>query len=277
MGRTLLVSFALLLAPSVALGQSSPPETSVQASAASADPLAKENWPLSMVDRPLGISAGMLQADVTGSATLTKDAAGKPVNLPLAFWYGVTNQLQIGLVHTSGLCVSGKENNCTKVYDDVGANALYSITGRGSSFELGAWTQLNYASFDKGTFNLQLGPAINWVIGGNVAVIALPGVQLGLNKRDEMENKELLAVPVWAYFRAGEHVAPLLYTAIGGPFDGLGDKYRVPVGVGALVGISKTLDVGARFDFSNLLGKRDDSVGAADERALLAWISVRPL
>jgi hypothetical protein len=28
---------------------------------------------------------------------------------------------------------------------------------------------------------------------------------------------------------------------------------------------------------SNLLGKHADGIGAADERALLAWVSVRPL
>jgi len=183
--------------------------------------------------------------------------------LPLAVWYGISSQLQFGLVHSNGLCLSGKDNGCGKVYDDVGAQLLYSITGRGGNFELAAWTQLNYSSFDKGTLNLQLGPAINWVIAGNAALLAYPALQIGLDKRSELGNKEALLAPVYVYYRAAPHVAPVLYTGISGPLDGFGDAYRVPVGVGALVGINAMWDVGARFDFSNLLGKHATGVGAA--------------
>jgi hypothetical protein len=270
---------SLLCAPTVALAQTPAPETGVQttAAAAPADPLAKENWPLSMVDRPLGVSAGMLQVDINGATTLSKNLAGKPATLPLAFWYGATNQLQLGLVHASGVCITGKSNGCAKVYDDVGLNGLYSISGRGSNFELAAWAQLNYASFDKGTLNAQVGPAINWVIGGNAALLAYPGLQIGLNKREPAGNKEAVVAPIYLYGRAGTHVAPVLYTGLSAPLSGFGNAYRIPVGLGALVGLTKVLDVGLRFDLSNLLGKHADGIGAADERALLAWVSVRPL
>jgi hypothetical protein len=286
MRRKLSVSFALslgalsaatlTLASATASAQSAVSETAVQASA-SPDPLAKENWPLSMVDRPLGVSAHMLQVDVNSATSLTKDYAGKPSTLPLAVWYGVTNQLQVGLVHASGLCISGESNGCAKVYDDVAFNALYSISGRGGNFELAGWAQLNYSSFDRGTINAQVGPAINWVIAGNAALLAYPGIQFGLDKREEMANKEALVAPVYLYGRAGAHVAPVLFTGISAPFDGFSDSYRVPVGVGALVGLTTKIDVGARFDLSNLLGKHAEGVGAADERALLVWVSVRPL
>jgi hypothetical protein len=280
MRRTISAVITLLVAPLAASAQTSPMPTATQTTTVtptSPDPLAKENWPINMVDRPLGVSAGMLQGDINGITTLTKDAAGKPVTLPLAVWYGITSQLQFGLVHSNGLCLSGKENGCGKVYDDVGAQLLYSITGRGGNFELAAWTQLNYSSFDKGTLNLQLGPAINWVIAGNAALLAYPGLQVGLNKRTELGNKEALVAPVYLFVRATTHVAPVLFTGLSGPLDGFGDAYRIPVGVGALVGINAMWDVGARFDFSNLLGKHAPGVGAADERAMLVWASVRPL
>jgi hypothetical protein len=276
MRRTIFVSVALLFAPSLVSAQTTPPavETTVPAPV---DPLAKENWPLNMVDRPLGLSAGMLQVDVNAGASLSKNLAGKPVTLPLSVWFGVASQLQIGLTHVGGLCITGESNGCGKVYDDVGVNALYSITGRGSNFELAGWAQVNYSSFDKGTMNLQVGPAINWVIAGNAALLAYPGVQIGLNKRDEQGNKEVFGAPVYLYFRATPNIAPVLYTGIAGALDGFSNSYRVPVGLGALVGLSPLLDVGARFDFPNLLGKHASGVGAADERALLAWVSVRPL
>src|SRR5688572_22178677 len=105
MRSKLSISFALLLcAPTLASAQTTDPSVQVAATAP-ADPLAKENWPLNMVDRPLGVSAGMLQVDVNGATSLTKGAAGKPASLPLAIWYGITNELQLGLVHVGGVCV----------------------------------------------------------------------------------------------------------------------------------------------------------------------------
>jgi hypothetical protein len=285
MRRKLSISFALFfaslmawtLSSATAAAQAADPAVGAQATTPTpSDPLAKENWPLSMVDRPLGVSGHMLQIDVNSATTMTKDLAGKPSTLPIAVWYGATNELQLGLVHSGGLCITGQDNGCAKVYDDVAFNALYSITGRGGNFELAGWTQLNYASFDKGTMNLQVGPAINWVIAGNAALLAYPGVQFGLSKREE-GNKEALVAPVYLYARAGAHVAPVLYTGISAPFEAFSDNYRVPVGLGALVGVNTMIDVGARFDFSNLLGKHAEGVGAADERALLLWVSVRPL
>ena len=130
--------------------------------------------------------------------------------------------------------------------------------------------------------NLQVGGAMNWVVGGNVAILAYPNFGLGLNQREAppmgRANKESFGMPVFAYFRASENIAPILYTGVAQTsLDTFGDSYAVPVGVGVLVGINTMLDVGARFDFTNLLGKRAAGVGAADGRALNLWVSLRPL
>jgi hypothetical protein len=267
--------FALLLvvaAPAVVQAQ----DPQAEAMAPAGDPLAKENWPLSGVDRPLGVSGGMLQLDVNGAIGMTKNAVAKPINLPLAVWYGISDELQFGLVHGTGLCVSGKES-CAKVYNDLGLQLLFSLFGRGSSFEVATWTQLTFASLSPSLMNLQVGGAMNWVVGGNVAILAYPNFGLGLNKR-ETGNKESFGMPVAAYFRAGEKVTPVLFTGVTQTqLDGFGDTVAIPVGVGLLVALNQTVDVGARFDFVNLLGQRPAGVGAADARVLGLWLSLRPL
>ena len=138
----------------------------------------------------------------------------KPINLPLALWYGITDELQFGLVHGTGLCLTGTDSGCAKVYNDLGLQLLFSLFGRGSSLEMATWTQLNFASLDPATMNLQVGGAMNWVVGGNVAILAYPNFGLGLNKRDA-GNKESFGLPVAAYFRAGENIAPVLFTGLG--------------------------------------------------------------
>jgi hypothetical protein len=271
MRRTLTALLFVLAVPAAAMAQD--PTAEATAAPPSGDPLAKENWPLSGVDRPLGLSAGMLQVDINGAVGMTKGFVAKPINLPLAVWYGITNELQFGLVHGTGLCLTGKDNGCAKVYNDLGLQLLFSLFGRGSSLEIATWAQLNFLSFDPNTMNLAIGGAMNWVVGGNVAILAYPNFGLGLNQRDN-GNKESFGLPVAAYFRASENIAPILFTGLGQTsLDGYGDRYTIPVGVGVLVGVNTTFDVGARFDFLNLLGANS----TADARALTLWVSLRPL
>ena len=155
-------------------------------------------------------------------------------------------------------------------------NVLYSLFGRGSSLELATWAQLNFASLDAGTINMQVGGAMNWVTGGgNVAILAYPNVGIGLAER-ELANEETLGIPVAAYFRAGTKVAPVLFTGLNQtPLDGFGDAFSIPVGVGVLVGLNSVFDVGARFDLPYLMGA--DAIQTADIRVASLWLSVRPL
>ena len=56
--------------------------------------------------------------------------------------------------------------------------------------------------------------------------------------------------------------------------DAVGDSYTIPVGVGVLVGLNRTFDIGARFDMPRLIA---GTASGADARSLTAWVSVRPL
>ena len=282
MRRTLSALFAIsMFVPAIAGAQTTDPNMpTAEATAtppASSDPLAPENWPLSGVDRPLGLSAGMLQLDVNGKMSLTKDSVGEPFLTPLNVYYGITNELQAAVI-TNGFCLTGTDGGCGKAFDDVALQVLLSLFGRGSSLEIATWTQLNYSSIDAGTMNLQVGGVANWVTaGGNIAVIPAPFVQIGLAERDHpIGNKEYIGIPTSVFFRAGEKIAPVLFTGLGGTsLDAAGDTWTIPVGVGVLVGINRMFDVGARFDMPYLIGASD--IQTADARSASLWFSVRPL
>ena len=141
MRRTLTALLFVLAVPALAQAQTEP--TAEAVAAFNGDPLAKENWPLNGVDRPLGLSGGMLQVDVNPAITMSKGAVAKPINVPLLAMYGITDDLQFALTHFTGLCLT---SDCGKVYNDLGLQLLFSLFGRGSSLELATWTQLNFAS-----------------------------------------------------------------------------------------------------------------------------------
>jgi hypothetical protein len=276
MRRTLTALLFVLAVPAAAMAQD--PTAEATAAPPAGDPLAKENWPLSGVDRPLGLSGGMLQVDLKGLANMSKESAGKPFSLPLGILFGITNELQAAILHSTGLCLSGKENGCAKVYNDLSLQLLFSLFGRGSSLEIATTAQLNFTSLSSPSrSNLQIGGAMNWVTGGsNVAILAYPSVGIGLSSRDT-GNKEYIAAPIYAYFRAGEKLSPYLFTGLGTSYlDGFDANWNIPAGLGLLYSFSPTLDVGAEFDLLNPFNA-PVGAGAADARALYFWLSVRPL
>jgi hypothetical protein len=269
MRTTLLSTLVLVVVPAVAHAQDPAVGTTVTPTPG----LGKDSWPLSFVDRPLGLSSGMVEADVLVNSSFSKGAVGKPVNLPIIAYFGVTDQLQLAVSHSTGLCVSGKDNGCATVYDDARLTALYSIFGRGSNLEIAGWAALNFGKLDPATMQAVIGPAMNWVIAGNAALLTYPGLAIGLNKRGE-GNKQGIEAPTTLYVRAGEKLAPYLYTNLISPLEKFGDNYAVPLGVGAIYGISTKVDVGGLFQFTKLVGGTDAGV---DGRALTVYVNVRPL
>lgn len=289
MHRSSVVLFALLLGiPSIASAQdptdgsmmmppADPTAAAVAPAPASTNLLTKEGWSTKIVDRPLGVSAGMLELVAPVVTNLSKSSAAEPISVPLVINYGLTDDVQLSLVHGTGLCVTGKSSGCAKAYNDLGFRGHYTLLGRGSNLELAAVGRLDFVSLDPNLMRAFIGPHINWVLGGGKALIlSNPGVYIGLNKRDS-GNKEALTVPVYAYLQATDNIAPYLFTGIAGPFDGFGDGYQVPLGVGLFYGVSNKLDVVAEFDFLNLGGKQLGGAGRADARQLIVGVNVRPL
>ncbi|MCC6993835.1 MAG: hypothetical protein IT370_04325 [Deltaproteobacteria bacterium] len=230
--------------------------------------LTKANWPLALVDRPITLVKGLLQVRGDINVNLTKELEGKPFAIAPDIYYGVSDVLNVGLIHGTGLCLAGKENGCAKVYNDVGIDAIYALTLK--QFQAGAHVAVLVGSFD---------PEV--VLGANVGVLLQytmgkinfyfdPKVYIGLTQRDA-GNKEKIDAPLEIDYQVTPKLAASLFTGIGGPLDGFADFMAVPVGVGALFGMSNKLDVGGAFVFPNLAGKG----GTADARALNIFVNFR--
>jgi hypothetical protein len=206
------------------------------------------------VSRGLTQTAGNLQVTVPIVISLSKDLVLKPVEIPLDVRYGVTDQLEVFLAHSSpvgfpiagggGLCLTGKEKGCPKVYDNLAIGGQFSLL-KDAGLELAALAAFNVLSLDAGYYAANVGVNFKYATGP-IAIKAAPIVQIGVNKRDF--NKEHIALPVQVAFQAvPDQLALFLDTGIGGPFDGFGDSWVVPVGVGASFQAMPNLDVGGEF------------------------------
>jgi hypothetical protein len=161
--------------------------------------------------------------------------------------------------------LSGESDGCRKVYNNLSLDALFSFL-RSSTMDMAGHGGLDFFIFDPTYLQLRLGVK-GKMMAGPLVIVFDPSIMIGLNHRDE-GNKEAINIPVRLGFMATPQLNLGLSIALGGPFDGFGDNYRVPLGIGGAFAINSQLDVRAQFAFDNLLGKEPAGVGRADARTL---------
>jgi hypothetical protein len=238
----------------------------------------KAGWPLEWVLRSVTYPAGMIEIQVPLVINLSKDSVGKPVSLPLGIWYGVNNDLSLGLTHSnpllgglgSGLCFTGEENGCPKFYDNIGVEALYRFL-RGN-FDLAAHIAVPISSFDPFLVGLALGVKGRVVLaGGKLGIFFDPSIYIGFTERDTAGNKEILAIPVDVAFQATPALAVGLGTRLAGPLDGFGDFHLGSLDLFGVYAVNGMIDAFLRFSFANLYG----TDGGADARVLTIGANIR--
>lgn len=249
------------------------------APAVAATPAPAAAGPASPTNLTLHAGGVGVEADVVTS--MSKSAVGKPFSIVPNVYYGVNDQLMVGIANNpgsevfqtatgAGLCLAGTSNGCPKVYNGVALDSIYSFS-RSSTMDVGAHAGLDFLQFSPDLFlSVRLGVK-GRTMAGPLIITFDPSVNIGATKRD-MGNKEVLQVPVRLGFLATPQLNLGLSVALLGildpPVGGFGDYYQVPVGVGGTFAINQMLDVRAQFAFDNLLGKEFPGVGRADFRTL---------
>jgi hypothetical protein len=154
----------------------------------------------------LTLPGGKVFLDAFLETSLSKGAAFKPVSLAPDVWYGVNDDLTVGLVHSGrgasglygsagdGLCFTGKSNGCPKVYNNFGVDARYHLW-RKNNITLAGDGGLYARSLDPFMLALKLG-AIARYQGKGFSVELGPNIFFGFTKRSAgAGNKEQLHVP----------------------------------------------------------------------------------
>lgn len=241
----------------------------------------KDTWPQTYVDRPVTLAAGMIQIHADFFGNLASGATFKPFGLSPDIHYGVNEKLTVGLVHGRSLCLAGADNGCAKLYDDVGLDVLFGLS-RNQKMELAVHGGLNAYALDPLAVGLRAGVLLKYQMD-KIAIYADPGVGIGITKRDEAGNKEIISIPVMIAYQVNGNLAPFVRTGIGGlsiaaatdyngaanldvDMAGFGDTFTIPLGVGAVYSVSNKLDVGAEFDFPGIAGSDQAS---SDKRYFL--------
>lgn len=218
------------------------------------------------------------------SAESAGGGAFKPVSIAPDGWYGVNDKLDAGIVTSatgtsgfwsgqavrlgtgiggSGLCVTGQDRNCPKVFDNVGVAAHYLLSSD-ASLSVAADGGLFAGSFDPFALSLKVGMVGMWH-SRRIAVEFSPSLFLGITQRDiDMTtgrggNREVVNLPLAVMYMVLPDLALGLQSGLTGIVDppgslGFGDTYSVPVALGAMYYVSPQLMIGGAFSFDRVAG-----------------------
>ena len=226
--------------------------------------------------------AGMLAARILLDINLSTDLAGKPISLAPDIYYSVTDKLQLGLLHEGpmgwqakpglGLCLTGADNGCAKLYDNVGLDLMYGVSF--GQVHLSTHTSLFMGPFDPFTMSLAFGVAGKTHLGTKVALLFDPKIAIALTERDTT-NDDAVYIPLELQFQVGKGTTLKLLTGLLGGLSAFGDTYEIPIGFGLLQNLSEHFDLGLRFSFDNLLGHEEPGISRTDTRSLGILVNVR--
>jgi hypothetical protein len=225
--------------------------------------------------------AGMLAARILLDINLSADLAGKPISLAPDIYYSVTDKLQLGLLHEGpmgwqakpgvGLCLTGEDNGCPEVYDNVGFDVMYGVSF--GEVHLSTHTSLFFGPFDPLVASLALGVAGKVRLGTKVGLLFDPKIAIALTERETVDDA--VYIPLELQFQAGKATTLKLLTGLSGELNDFGDTHEIPLGFGLLQNLTPHFDIGLRFSFDNLLGNETVGVSRADTRSLALLVNVR--
>lgn len=225
--------------------------------------------------------AGMVSARILLDINLSTDLAGKPISLAPDLYYSVTDRLQLGLLHQgpmgwqsragSGLCLTGEDNGCPDVYDNIGFDVMYGIAY--GKTHVSAHSSLFINSFDPTLMSLALGFAGKARLSDRFAIYYDPKVAIALTERDIQDDA--LYIPLELQFQAAAPTTLKLLTGLSGELSAFGDTYQIPFGVGVMQNLNEHFDLGARFSFDNLLGETPEGADSTDARSFAILLNVR--
>lgn len=237
-------------------------------------------------ERQLTLPAGKIFAQAFAEVSLSKDAAFEPFSIAPDIWYGVMDELSVGLVHSgrastglygipgNGLCLSGESGNCARVYDNIGLDARYHLYREGG-ITLSADGGLFAQSFDPFTMSLKVGAIGRWESGA-MSVELGPNLFVGLTQRSPEEgmveitagNKEIFYFPATFMYALSPRLGLAGQLGAIVPFESAGDVYMIGASVGAQYMATENILVDAAFSLPALVSGDAIPFDAADLRTI---------
>jgi hypothetical protein len=244
------------------IGEAAPVWAGVVAGSGDVPPVSGAAMGRDAVRRGVQGPAGLFTARFLLLVSANKGQFGKPTSLVPDLYYSVSDNVQIGLVHTGpmgwqtlpggSLCLSGTSNGCSKVYNNVGFDFMYGLLY--GDFHLSFHSSLYILPISDPTGVIwTFGLAGKFHFTDAVALFFDPQIGVVLSHRDFYKDR--LYIPVELQFQLSPGASLKVLSGITGQLSELGNTYAIPLGLGIVGNVNSSIDLGVRFSFDNLLGK----------------------
>ncbi len=187
---------------------------------------------------------------------VSRNSAFKPVEFPVDFFWGVSDDVMIGITHQDGLRFNTGTPNpkFRDTYNDVGFGSVIWLAG-GRNYEVDLEAGVPFHRLSPQLWvGAQVGVLGRANFAEHVDFVYAPGVYVGFNQRNA-GNGDGLFIPIWFDFQATDIITPFVGTGLNGPFDRFGDNFAVPLEGGVLFTVGRGINIGGLLRFPNAFGK----------------------
>lgn len=222
--------------------------------------------------------------EVTGAieVDLSENRFGEQVLVGADVFYGVAEDLDVGLVHTSvertgfladqdgGICLG--DAFCPDVYDSPGVLGRYQLL-RGDLSAVAEAGLIVVTFTEPFALSAKLGFRGRWQSGPVFFALA-PNLFIGLAGRTLSDmgaevdfNTERLHVPLDIGFALAEGTELFVQLGVAGPLNNFVDGLNTPLGAGLTHELSETIELSAWYSFLNVVNTQPDLEVALDIRS----------
>lgn len=231
----------------------------------------------------LTLQKGRAILDAFVEIGLSSGAAFKPVSITPDIWYGVTDDITAGVVHSAtgasgfiggvgdSLCLTGATSGCPDFYRNVGFEGRYRIKMGGIALAADGGLYVLHLT-DPTVLSLKVGAIGRWH-SGPLAIEASPNLFIGLNNRSSSNtggivvagNSDILNLPATALYAITPVITLAAQSGFVLPLENTGDFYAIPLSIGAHYHVNDQLNVSVAFSLPRLVG---GGSGGIDVRSL---------
>jgi hypothetical protein len=213
--------------------------------------------------------------------SLSSDAAFKPVSLSPDVWYGLMDDLSIGLTHSSvgtggvyggtgtSLCLTGAENGCGDFYSNVALLGRYNLIDTGLALAVQGGFVVN--GIDPFYLGIQLGAVGRWEYKP-IAVVFQPSIYVGLTEREGVDgvggNTEAISLPVAAMYDVSPELAVGLQTGVNLGLDDIASQWQLFLSLGGRYVVMPGVWAELAFSLPVVASGAEEGPGAFDTRVL---------
>jgi hypothetical protein len=249
-----------------------PPESEPAPAPASAD--GSDQLTLPKGRAVINVFLEMNLASVDDGMGGSESEIAKPISIAPDLWYGVDDKLTIGLVHSDigdstfigavgeGICLSGKDNGCGHVYNNVAFHVRYGLAKGANALALdGGVSLISLSDPFQAALNVGL---VGRYHAGKLAFEYSPRIFAHLNNRGDVDDgttqievaDDFFNVSGTLIYSVSEKATFMAQLGVSLPFEHTGDfGLLLPLSVGTNIKINPKFDLLVAFSLPFFLSK----------------------